>query len=352
MTTGQGPAPHVFGPGFLLGLPTLRDGALWRTAQRLAAPVLISANTLSRWRTDSIGLRHWTGFETRWLGLVGRHPVALDSAGFVAASRYRGFPWEPRDYLDLAASAPWLWFASMDWCVEPEVAHDQEAILDRISGTVRLNIVCLNGAQDRGIADRFVPVIQGWHPEDYLRCLERMPFAVDYPLVGIGSMCRRHADGEHGILHVLDVLDRAFGDSATRFHLFGLKSDGMKAARMHPRVASCDSQAYGVAARQSARKNRTGKSDRLVAAVMEKWFTRQTAIAESPFRHRPNRQFSRRTPDPPACPIERKVLAAMEDLRSLHETGDIEWSDLSPLAAYQLAFMDDDLDEGVESGEP
>ena len=55
-------------------------------------------------------------------------------------------------------------------------------ILDRISGTVRLNVQCLNGADRRGIADRFVPVIQGWHPEHYLRCLERMPFALDFPL--------------------------------------------------------------------------------------------------------------------------------------------------------------------------
>jgi len=56
---------------FWLGLPALRDNALWRMARRLQAPVLISANALSRWRTDSIGLRLWSGFETRWLHLVG-----------------------------------------------------------------------------------------------------------------------------------------------------------------------------------------------------------------------------------------------------------------------------------------
>lgn len=146
-------------PTFLLGLPALRDGALWRTARRLDAPVLISANALSRWRTDIIGLRLWSGFETRWLHLVAQHSVALDSAGFVAASRYNGFPWDVDDYLDLAASAPWLWWASMDWCVEPAIAHAEDAVLDRISGTVRLNVQCLDGADRRGIADRFVPVI-------------------------------------------------------------------------------------------------------------------------------------------------------------------------------------------------
>ena len=44
-------------PALLLVLPALRDGSLWRTARRLDAPLLISANALSRWRTDVIGLR-------------------------------------------------------------------------------------------------------------------------------------------------------------------------------------------------------------------------------------------------------------------------------------------------------
>jgi hypothetical protein len=91
---------------FLLGLSALRDGLLWRAVRQLNAPVLISANALSRWHNDSLGLRRWTGFESRWLALVHSHPVALDSAGFVTAHRYRGFPWQLDDYLDLAASAP------------------------------------------------------------------------------------------------------------------------------------------------------------------------------------------------------------------------------------------------------
>ena len=330
--------------GFLLGLPALRDGALWRTARRMDAPVLISANALSRWRTDIIGLRQWTGFETRWPHLVAHHPVALDPAGFVAASRYRGFPWGVDEYLDLAANPPWLWWASMDWCVEPEIAHDEDAILDRISGTVRLNIQCLNGADRRGIADRFVPVIQGWHPEQYLRCLERMPFALDFPLVGIGSMCRRHVEGEYGILHVLDVLDRAFNGSETRFHLFGLKSQGMSAARTHPRVASCDSQAYGVTARQEARKRQCGKPDTLVAAVMEDWFAQQTTLMATKATVRRPTSWPSRSKRIPPPEIDARVAAAMEQLRALHEAGEIDWGDVSPLHAFQMAFLADDHD--------
>ena len=84
-------------PTFLLGLPALREGALWTTARDLEAPVLISANALSRWTVDGQGHRIWAGFDPRALHLVSSHPVALDSAGFVAAHRYRGFPWETED---------------------------------------------------------------------------------------------------------------------------------------------------------------------------------------------------------------------------------------------------------------
>jgi hypothetical protein len=99
---------------FLLGLPALRPGALWSQAIALNAPTLISANALSRWHVDGRGLRNWDGFDGRHLGLVSHHKVALDSGGFIAASHYRGFPWSTRDYLDLAAAAPWLWWAAQE----------------------------------------------------------------------------------------------------------------------------------------------------------------------------------------------------------------------------------------------
>lgn len=303
--------------------------------------MFLSANALSRWRLDRIGLRHWDGFDLRHLGLVLLHPIALDSAGFVAARLYRGFPWSTEAYVDLAASAPWLWWASQDWCVEPEVAHDEDAVLDRISGTVRLNMLCLNGGLRHGIADRFVPTIQGWHPHQDLRCIERMPWVLDCPLVGIGSMCRRHLHGEHGVMHVLDVLDGAFAGSGARWHLFGLKSQAIAVASQHPRVASADSQAYGVAARQDARKARQSKTDHLLAAVMARWYRQQIeAIAARPPVPPP-----RAWPDPvrvaPANEIEDRVANALERLRELHECGEIDWTDLSPQAALEIAFLDD-----------
>lgn len=328
-------------PTFLLGLPALREGALWAMARTLGAPVLVSANALSQWAIDAEGYRIWTGFNVRVLNLVHSHPVALDSAGFVAARRYRGFPWETDEYLDLAAAAPWIWWASQDWCVEPEIARDEDAVLDRISGTVRLNTACLNGANRRGIAHNFVPVIQGWRPEHYLRCIDRMPFVRDCPLVGIGSMCRRHVAGPNGIVRVLEMLDSAFSGSGTRFHLFGLKSQGIQHAAMHPRVASCDSQAYGMAARQDAWKARAAKSDRYVAGIMRRWYEQQRAAMRTP-PSRPVVANGAVAEHPsPISPHEERIREAYEEMRALHETGEITWSELSPQLAYEMAFLDE-----------
>ncbi len=335
---------------FLLGLPALADTALWRTALRLGAPVLVSANALSTWRTDQMGFRRWYGFSRRTLPLVAQHPVSLDSGGFVAAVRYRGYPWTVAHYADLAAAAPWQRWFSLDLCVEDAVAGDREAVLDRISGTVRLNRDCRAAARRRGIADTFCPVIQGRHPDDYVRCIDRMFDLSDFPLVGVGSMCRRHVGGNDGILRVVDRLDRVFEGSNVRLHLFGLKTDGMAVLHGHPRVASVDSQAYGTAARWAAHKGGFPKTNAYLAGVMAEWHgEQQRRLAEGGYAFRPPL-----TPLPPPAKaatgpvppwMHARVEAAMEDLRALHEAGEVEWSDVSAQRAWEWAFMDD-LDDG------
>jgi hypothetical protein len=183
--------------------------------------------------------------------------------------------------------------------------------------------------------------IQGWRPEHYLRCIDRMPFVLDRPLVGIGSMCRRHVCGPNGILRVLDALDNAFAGTSTCFHLFGLKSQGIQHAVTHPRVASCDSQAYGMAARQDARKQHAAKSDRYVAGVMRRWYEQQLATMRTP----PPRRLFTDGPAPkhplPMSAHEERIRDAYEELRALHEAGEVTWSQLSPLLAYEMAFLDE-----------
>lgn len=326
---------------FLLGLPYLR-GPLLAKAREIGASVLVSANAFSRWK-DRDYWREWQGFRIPPPEIFSSVPIHLDSAGFVAAVKYRGWPWAVENYLDLCAAAPWRWFASMDWCVEPEVARDTETVVDRISGTVRLNVQCLNAARERGIQDRLMPVIQGWEPDHYLRCLDRLGGVLDgYDLVGVGSMCRRHVEGLRGVLQVVEALDRA-APAGMRFHLFGLKSQAAGELRGHPRVASVDSQAYGVRARQIALEAQHPKSEAFVADVMASWYEQQASrLTKAGYVFRtptPLLPFA----DPPLrSGVEERLARHREHLRNLHESGEIEWNDANSMHAYYALADDED----------
>ena len=61
---------------------------------------------LSIWKKDPSDVPVWHGFNTRNLHYLDGLEAYLDSAGFVAASRYQGFAWTVDDYLDLGRLAP------------------------------------------------------------------------------------------------------------------------------------------------------------------------------------------------------------------------------------------------------
>ena len=203
-------------------------------------------------------------------GLRGR--ACLDSAGFVAMHRYGGYPWSPSEYLDLVAAYPWRWYAAMDLCCEPELGAE---VNERIARTVS-NLVDLRAlAASRGLPMP-MPVLQGWAPEDYARCVRLMGEAIGdwLDLVGVGSMCRRHMEGEHGLRAVVRALDAALPAHA-RLHLFGVKSTALGELSHHPRVASSDSMAWDFAARMDARARGVSSTMRLRARSMGRWLRTQ-----------------------------------------------------------------------------
>src|SRR3546814_5029951 len=61
---------------------------------------------------------------------------------------YGGYPWTVDDYLDLAATYPFTWWASLDYCVEQEIATDRDEVLDRMSRTVRAAIECRSRSEE------------------------------------------------------------------------------------------------------------------------------------------------------------------------------------------------------------
>lgn len=89
-------------------------------------------------------------------------------------------------------------------------------------------------------------------------------------------------------------------------------------------------------------QERLAKTGAQLAAIMADWHHAQRRALDQP-------DFSFRPPiaaaGPAAAmhpPIEARIADAAEALRRLHETGEIEWTDLSPLATYQMAFLDDE----------
>lgn len=260
---------------------------------------------------------------------TGLRSLSLDSAGFTAMIAYGGFPWSTRDYVGLAASYPFRWWASLDYCVEQEIARDREEVLDRISRTVRANIDCRLLGEDAGIGATFLPVIQGRSADDYGRCADALSETISRArLVGVGSMCRRAIHGAQGLIAIVDHLDRILPRDI-RLHLFGVKGEAIPYLKVYShRIASIDSQAYGISARVDARRRRCSKSDTLVADHMGQWVQRQMERMCEPARHV---RVAPATPIDllPDDPWEIAIVQARQEIRTLIESGDLDHDEMT-----------------------
>lgn len=90
-----------------------------------------------------------------------------------------------------------------------------------------------------------MPVLQGWTLADYWTCVDLYAQAgirlADYPLVGLGSVCRRQATAE------TDTIVRSLG-AVLPLHGFGTKTSGL--ASYGRWLTSADSMAWSYAGRR------------------------------------------------------------------------------------------------------
>lgn len=243
-----------------LGIPACFSTFV-QVANDLRAPILVSANAFAKHGRLRAPRRD----------LFGDADLALDSAGFVAMVRYGGYPWPTCSYLALVHRLRPTWWAARDFCCEPQIAGDRAAVAERIRLTVVSLAECREQAEQWGVPDP-MPVLQGWRPDDYLRCAEMMG---DLPaLVGVGSVCRRQLGGADGIFAVLRALDRL--PQRVRLHLFGVKGSAVGALAGHPRIASVDSMAWDFAARRERERNGVAScSTSYRAGYMRRWYGAQ-----------------------------------------------------------------------------
>ncbi len=187
-------------------------------------------------------------------------PWACDSGGFTELQKYGRWTVTPsqyvarlRRYRDEIGSL--MWAAPQDWMCEPIVINGGVANGQRFAGT-RLSVsehqyrTVVNYAQLRKLAPDLpiIPVLQGWQPDDYLRCLDLYASLIGLdlttmPLVGLGSVCRRQG--------TVAALHRA---GLTRLHGFGFKTLGLQQLATQPhRLVSADSMAWSDTARKLRR---------------------------------------------------------------------------------------------------
>ncbi|WP_137917158.1 hypothetical protein [Hydrogenophaga sp. 2FB] len=262
-------------------------GHLVAAAHEAGIPTLFSANAFARPTTlpSHIGAFRlspaatFAGFN---LSAAKKLPsgldAALDSAGFVAANRYGCYRWSVQQYYDLVTARDWTWHAAMDYCMEPQVASSKLVRMIRIHATAQGYLECVNEAQRRGAAMP-MPVLQGWMPEDYLRCMDLLAIDTWPDLVGLGSVCRRNLGGPDGIEQIVETLDSVLPPNV-KLHCFGVKGGAIRELGAHPRLASIDSMAWDFGVRC---KQRTGRTQAMRAEAMTSWQRSQSAVKPLPW---------------------------------------------------------------------
>lgn len=171
---------------------------------------------------------------------------ALDSGGFTELNLYGGWRTSVSEYVEAVQRyseeiGRLLWAAPMDWVCEPStLAETGLSVREHQQRTVANYLeLRLHGP--------FIPVLQGWTPQDYLGCIELYQSAgvslTDMPVVGVGSICHRQNTVE--VARIMQMIQRA----GIRTHGFGVKKTGV--AHYGGLLTSADSMAWSYSARYS-----------------------------------------------------------------------------------------------------
>jgi len=256
-------------PLIRVGVPLPR-GRLLDYAVASGLPLMFSANAFARYKD-----MRFQSFNLEAAAAIPESCSAtLDSAGFTAAAHYGDYLFQLDDYLDLVATRRWDWYSAMDYCVEPAVAPDPAMRRLRVDGTIARYAQCANRAAQRALPAPLA-ILQGIFPDEYLRCAREMGIDSSTPLIGLGSVCRRHLHGPDGVLAIMAVLDREL-PPGVQVHLFGLKGAGTLGVLMRAfpgRIASSDSMSWDMGVRRAMP---TGRTQEMRATAMMDWHARET----------------------------------------------------------------------------
>ena len=225
-----------------------------------AAPTfyLGSHHATSRWWALGVPLFVSVRVVKRRREIKASAPWALDSGGFTELSKHGRWMTTEAEYVAqvrrLSAFPFFQWAAPQDWMCEPDIIHGNPArgwpgtglsVAEHQRRTVA-SFLSLRAQ----LGPLVIPVVQGYGPREYDRCVELYRDAgVDLsaePVVGLGSVCRRSGTGE------AVRLIRYLQDHSLRLHGFGLKDTAFRACR--DLLTSADSMAWSATARHEGRE--------------------------------------------------------------------------------------------------
>jgi hypothetical protein len=175
--------------------------------------------------------------------------VAADCGGYVATVRWGEYRYTPDEYVNWLRS--WkttpTWAATMDFCCERDIATNKSEVMLRQDKTT--DMAYLFWEQYRDCPWAWVPTIQGWNVEDYVRhANELKPLVLDMQKhyadgwrIGIGTLCQR-ADSRM----IRDVVMAVTSELPNMpIHLWGVKLGAFKSNDGLPEeVTSMDSAAW------------------------------------------------------------------------------------------------------------
>lgn len=242
-------APHYEKHSLQFYLTTHKPGWLWR--DDIGVPLFVSYRRL----VEHVHLYPATV------------PWAMDSGAFSEIAQFGHHTTSARAYVAYVARCDreiggLEWAAPQDWMCEPGIIQGGSIDGHKVPGTGLditehqrrtvanfQELVALWPEYSDSPEQPFMPVLQGWEPDDYLRCADMYDAAgvrlEDYPVVGLGSVCRRNNPTE--LLAVLEnVIPRLTPWLA--LHGFGMKTQGLEVAG-HLMTTS-DSAAWSYTARR------------------------------------------------------------------------------------------------------
>lgn len=194
-------------------------------------PLFVSHNTLKLRKKHKPAKQRW----------------ALDSGGFTELSKHGKWTVTPEEYI-YAVRRYKTEIGQLDWAAPQDLMCEPWMLNGRTVNTHQ-NLTVDNYCEltQRAPDLDFIPVLQGWDIDEYVRCDEMyLSRGVDLrkaPVVGVGSVCRRQATSE------IEEIFRVLHGRGLRLHGFGVKVRGARKYAQH--LASSDSFAWSYNARKN-----------------------------------------------------------------------------------------------------